>query len=326
MPEKYSIERTELAGEWDDLVLSSHNGTIFSRPNYLQHISARSAAYFVIRGEEIRGGIAVIESDCGKHIIANDNVIYGGLIFSPPQVGQNISQRRSEEFRLASFVAEELVEKFQSVDMTLHPSIEDSRPFQWVNYGTDLPKYDVENRYTTIVSIEELNSTDDFEKTPLFLNTAKSRRQEIRYGKQKDNKTFMHFDARKFVNLYEATMNRQGIKVMSEVTRGIMKVLEGAYNAGFGRMYVTQTGDGDIGSMAFFLVDRGTAYFLYGANDPAIRNCHTGTTILWDSFYLLRREGISRVDLEGVNSPQRGWFKLSFGGVLAQYFRLCWLG
>ena len=31
---------------------------------------------------------------------------------------------------------------------------------------------------------------------------------------------------------------------------------------------------------------------------------------------------IKIVDMEGVNSPQRGWFKLSFGGNLKKYFQV----
>jgi hypothetical protein len=37
---------------------------------------------------------------------------------------------------------------------------------------------------------------------------------------------------------------------------------------------------------------------------------------------MLALEGIAEVDLEGVNSPRRGWFKLSFGGALLPYYEL----
>ena len=32
--------------------------------------------------------------------------------------------------------------------------------------------------------------------------------------------------------------------------------------------------------------------------------------------------GVKFVNLEGVNSPFRGWYKLSFGGNLKPYYRL----
>ena len=40
--------------------------------------------------------------------------------------------------------------------------------------------------------------------------------------------------------------------------------------------------------------------------------------LIWQNFY---REGtVKTIDLEGVNSPNRGWFKLSFGGELINYY------
>ena len=53
-----------------------------------------------------------------------------------------------------------------------------------------------------------------------------------------------------------------------------------------------------------------------------MRNQHTGTAIIWDAFFILRKLGIKKLDLEGVNSPNRGWFKLSFGGSLENYYEV----
>ena len=37
---------------------------------------------------------------------------------------------------------------------------------------------------------------------------------------------------------------------------------------------------------------------------------------------LAKNHNIQEVDLEGVNSPERGWFKLSFGGDLRCYHQV----
>ena len=37
---------------------------------------------------------------------------------------------------------------------------------------------------------------------------------------------------------------------------------------------------------------------------------------------LFTDHGIKHIDLEGVNSPKRGWFKLSFGGTLENYYSI----
>ena len=44
--------------------------------------------------------------------------------------------------------------------------------------------------------------------------------------------------------------------------------------------------------------------------------------VLWDAFLDLAASGVKEIDLEGVNSPLRGHFKLSFGGSILPYYRL----
>ena len=74
--------------------------------------------------------------------------------------------------------------------------------------------------------------------------------------------------------------------------------------------------------MAVFLLGHNTAYYLFGANDPDMRNQHTGTAVIWDSFHILSEMNINTVDLEGINSPNRGWFKTSFGGRIIPYYKI----
>ena len=74
--------------------------------------------------------------------------------------------------------------------------------------------------------------------------------------------------------------------------------------------------------MAIYLLDNKRAYYLFGANDPEMRSSHTGTAVLWSAFHILAARGYEEMDLEGINSPHRGWFKLSFGGDIRPYYEL----
>jgi len=40
--------------------------------------------------------------------------------------------------------------------------------------------------------------------------------------------------------------------------------------------------------------------------------------------FLAKKKNIREIDWEGVNSPQRGWFKLGFGGTLQPYYIAHW--
>ncbi len=41
-----------------------------------------------------------------------------------------------------------------------------------------------------------------------------------------------------------------------------------------------------------------------------------------ESFFALSKEGISTVDLEGINSPKRAFNKLGYGGEINPYYHL----
>ena len=120
------------------------------------------------------------------------------------------------------------------------------------------------------------------------------------------------------------TLERQGLTVEDNNLDQMALLVTGLINAGVARMFVSRTREGTPGSIAVYVFDNKRAYYLFGANDPALRDTPVGTAVLWDAFHALAGEGITQVDLEGVNSPSRGWFKLSLGGTLVPYFKLNW--
>ena len=117
------------------------------------------------------------------------------------------------------------------------------------------------------------------------------------------------------------TMNRQNINIEDYLLEEINTIIEELFSANLGRMFISHS-DGEPGSIVFMGLDHRRGYFLFGANNPNLRNQHTGSAVLWDAFKFLNSLGIEEIDLEGVNSPQRGWFKLSFGGTITPYYHL----
>jgi lipid II:glycine glycyltransferase (peptidoglycan interpeptide bridge formation enzyme) len=58
---------------------------------------------------------------------------------------------------------------------------------------------------------------------------------------------------------------------------------------------------------------------LFGANDPAMREANASSKLLLDNIALSAQKGLQIFDFVGVNSPQRGDFKLSFNAELVPY-------
>lgn len=323
MGNEYILKKTDLDEKWDKFVQLSANGTAFSYSEYLKNINANTTVYYCLKSEEARAAVAIVESKDKKDSVLHDFVIYNGIMFAPLANKQNNSQVLSEYFKIATFIAGELAKIYKTVNISLHHSITDIRPFLWFNYGTAQPKYEPTIMYTSRVHIGDFNKDLKNEDITLFLNASSSRRQEIRYAVKKGVITKKEFEADYFVDFYDKTMKRQNIEVENNVLDEMKTLITGLFEVGLGEMFVSYTAKGDVGSMAFFCFDNKRAYYLFGANDPDLRDSHTGTAVLWDSFQYLSQDGIKEVDLEGVNSPKRGWFKLSFGGTLETYFKLC---
>lgn len=320
--DEFVLVRTDYENKWDEFIDNSRNGTIFSKIDYLKAINANPALYYCYKNKELKAAVALIESQDGNNVILHDFIIYNGIIYCTASSNQNHSQVLSEEFKIQTFIAEELLKKYDRIEISLHPTIKDVRPFLWVNYGTNLPKYSVEVKYTSYVSIKDFAKADKLEDISIYNKASVSRRQQVRYAIKKKYETKIVNDYKSFVEFYRITMQRQDI-IIDENNLGEMEYLISILiEKDMANIFVSYDEHCEPGSMALFGWDSKRAYYIFGANDPAKRDGHSGTSVMWDAFAYLSKKGVSEVDLEGINSPYRGWFKLSFGGDIINYYQV----
>ena len=71
-----------------------------------------------------------------------------------------------------------------------------------------------------------------------------------------------------------------------------------------------------------FLHDDITSCYLYGAGNIDIKNRYAGSLALWNAIKHSSNKKLKQIDLEGINSPLRGEYKLCFGGNIANYYRI----
>jgi hypothetical protein len=315
----YQLVSAELDSRWDDFVRQSPQGTLFCQSAFVTALDATLRPFYVMKKQEPKAVILMVESEQGKTLL-HDLVIHSGPMLAPGDPNQNLAQAMSEDFRVLSFLAAELPRIFDHVEFATHPDLTDLRAFLWHNYGADGPVYKNDLRYTAYLDITGADQEGPLNDNPTYLLANKSRRQEIRYAQKAGVKTVVQFDLDLFTKFYDAVFERQGLRPdpPTEEVAGVMTALNAAGNL---RMFVARSADEKPGSIAVFGLDERRAYYLYGANDPDLRDGHTGTAVLWDAFQALAQE-TSVVDLEGVNSPMRGYFKLSFGAELRPYYHL----
>jgi hypothetical protein len=101
------------------------------------------------------------------------------------------------------------------------------------------------------------------------------------------------------------------------------KLITVLLNKKMATMTVTKNKKGDILYITIFCFDKKRAYYLFGAGNSDNNARYKGTIAFWETFKILAQKyHIKEVDLEGVNSPNRGWYKLSFGGDLKTYYHV----
>ncbi|MBB54139.1 MAG: hypothetical protein CMF67_07170 [Magnetovibrio sp.] len=315
----YRLEKAKSDDDWNAFINSSEQGTIFSCSEFLQSLDVKTEQWFCYKNNHLRGAAALILSNDGGSVVEHQLVIHNGIMLAPRNPMQNQAQALSEDFRTICFFVKELSARYESVHMALHWTFPDIRPFVWHNYSTNLPNYEIDVLYTSLLELEAMDSSLDPADCPMYKKLNKSRRQEIRYGISKGVYTEHSEDFGMFGRFYAKTFARQG-KAPDYQIHDLIFFLKRLYEMGRLRMFVSRTQAGEPGSIAVFGVDNKGATYLFGANDPQYRASHMGTLVLWDSFRELAREGFRRINLEGVNSPARGYFKLSFGGSLTPYY------
>lgn len=302
------IEQADPAA-WDALVAVSPQGTAFHRSLFLQAYGADVAYYLCRKGETVLGGMAFCLD--GRDATTRPFQQYGGLLFGNVATRQAFAENE-HRFRVAEAFAAYLFEAHGAVSCNNHWSVADLRPFDWHHYGEpEAMRYRITARYTSLLALDGVETGQGW---------SQSRRYSYNKSRKLESVTECSTDLDLLLRLYEMTFARQGIEVAGTSLCLLERLCRAHLDDGSAVLTVTRV-QGEPGTASLFLLDRFGAYYLVGASDPELRAKETGTRNLVDSMVLLRdRFSCRTLDFVGVNSPGRGWFKLSFGGSVTPYF------
>jgi len=252
-------------------------------------------------------------------------VIYNGLWFLPD--GERKPTRaRSERFEITEAVIGFLTAHYTKVELALSPQFEDLRPFLWHRYdGPEEEKINLSLRYTSYLDIQDLcglgQGSEDCET---FRRLEAVRQRNLRKAATAGSICYPDGDIETLLDNYAQTMGLSEDGFCNKRAR-MDSLMKGLRDRGMGRLYevADRTGCPDYG--VFFAWDSKRAYYLFGAGNPDRNDSHHGTFACWEALRdLATNHEVTEVDWEGANSPQRGWFKLSFGGSLLPYHELSW--
>jgi hypothetical protein len=297
------------AAEWRRFHDLSLEATIFTGEAFLASAGRPPTYWLIHQGEAPVAGYAFAaqEDDLVPLLFQQ----YSGPVFADMTQLKPVT-RNQIAFEVMETLADRLFASYRAVSLDMHWSVLDIRPFQWLNYhAPEKGGYDTAIRFTSLLDISAPHDTGGWRKT---------RRSCLNKAERFAIETAITTEIEELNRLHDMTFARQGISRPPQEEVQLRAICRQLLAAGQGLLVIGRL-DGVPASAAFFGYDSRRAYYLFGATDPEARTTEIGTRVLRDAFIHLReRLGLCEVDLVGVNSPQRGSFKLSFGGRLVPYF------
>lgn len=315
------MHRVEDYDAWDELVHRSPQGTLFSERSYLGWTGRKYHLWWVKQGTELKAGVCLVVSDDERRCELDDFVIYGGILFDLNPKRQMVKLRH-DEFQITEFVAEHLTHHYEAIELALSPQFMDMRPFLWHRYhDAEIHKYALELRYTSYLELANLREFAGNEEGSIFFAEMETvRRYSVREAARKGGMVILGNDSHILLTYYQNLMARQGNPQPVEKLAAMRRVIDGLLLTKRGVIFHVLDVSGNIVYAIMYGWDNKRAYYLFAAGHPETSTPWQGTLAHWEAFkYLAQRCEINEVDLEGVNSPQRGWFKLGFGGDLRAY-------
>ena len=321
MSSKYTFNKQTDIIEYDNIIESSPQGTIFSKSYFLNYLKVDYQLWNVKQGAQTKAVICLTTSPDKKKIILNDYIIYGGVIFNidPTRIE---TKRRSEEFKITEFVIEKLNKKFKKINMQLSPEFKDIRPFKCFNYHKkNKKKFVIETKFTSYINLSN-KDLKNFLKSNLYNQMETVRRYDYRSAIKegatltlsKDTSTFMSYYSKMFEK--NKIVSKDNLKKLKSLISNLIKIKKGL-------MFHVKDNKKNILYTLFYIWDKKKAYYYLGAGNPKVVKSWQGVFGHCEIFkYLNEKYAINLIDLEGVNSPLRGWFKLSLGGSLTSYYRV----
>lgn len=291
---------------------------IFSDPRYLSSENVSYEMWFVSEKERPMLGALVMEPSNPTFKAPYSCSLYQGIALLADNSVIHRDVKRSVD--AVTFLLEELSKIYGRLSFCLHPKFRDLRALQWFNYHSpEQGQFSIELFYTGIVRTSAYHTFEEY-----FASTRRVRQSEFRKAKRNGLEACPSRDIEAFKRLYALTFERQGITLSPEQFRVATDLARSSLDGGFGRMLFCRDGAGEVLSATLFLHDDRTAYYMFGATDPKYRNTGASSYLVYENIRHFFDAGVSEIDMVGINSPNRGDFKVSFNAIPTPYFTATW--
>jgi hypothetical protein len=309
----WEINFKESKQVWDAFVSTSEQRSIFVYSKFLDSLNADYDLVTCYEKGNIVAGAVLIYSDAGEPIDRPYPFTQFQGVLLADNSSHSAHSRITHEFKIVEYFISQLTEHYKKFCLCQTWRLSDLRPFLWHNYHEpDKGLFKLDLRYTGIL---DLKKYDNFN---VYLSSVRScRKQEFKKASRILKLEFSS-DEGILDTLHAMTFERQSIERGKQDSVLVRSICKHAIAGGYGKMSVALL-DGKPVSAVLFLYDDRTAYYLFGANDPAYRNTGAGSFLLLQMIKDAIEQGMEEIDFVGVNSPSRGDYKISLNAELKNY-------
>ena len=316
---KYNIKKISNKSELDNIysyfVKFSSQKNIFCSKEILKFFFDDLDLYTVHKNDRIKSFIYLNKNE--NNYIVSEPFIYSGII-NHPQLSMKNSRYNNEVFKINELIIHEIFSTYKKVNINLPLNFLDTRPFLWFNYGEEnKKKFLVTPCYTSIINIKSREQNEVFNE----IDDVK-RRDINKVLNDKNYKVSNQINLPLIKKFYEDTMKKNNGSFNNYAFNKIFKFIESQIKDKKVIQATTYFFEKPIYSV-LFLNDENSSCYLYGSGDVEIKNRYAGSLALWKAIEQSIDKQLSFIDLEGINSPHRGEYKLNFGGNIQSYYNIC---
>ena len=290
--------------DWASLLEASDQQTPYSRKEYADAVCKAFRLSYELIGvpdrDRLSAGILVYVRQRGPYRLAVVPPLtqYTSPLFRAPLRETDINRRVS----VLDALIEALQKRYHSIELHLHPSLNDVRPFVW-------QRWQVRPLYTHRLDMQDSDG--------LLADASKSVDRRIRDTKS-DYVIAPTDDAADITTRHVFERYRHNGRTPPFSEEAHSQLLKELSAGGMAVIYSARRMDGSIEGGQAMLVDASGAYSWSGASAPGPAK----TLMIRKTMQDMKARGCRYFDFVGANTPSIAEFKRSFGAPLTTYYRV----
>ena len=285
--------------KWNDFVLLSNQGSVFSNTNYIQILAVDFKILSVIdNNNSILAGIVLTKN----HINLYSNPFFDKYLGILYKDSSNLSQKQlSKQYKLTKLLVNELKE-IKSFDYYFHPEF-----INWINFYWS--GFTQQTRYTYVINLQ--NSID-----LIYNNFNDKIKNDIKNAQKNNIQIKFDIPFSNFYNIINKTFKRQGSDAPFDKKR-----LENLFNSEFFTSVAALNNNNEFIAVCGLINDKKSSYLILNGIDIEKHVRGANSLIIFEAikFYKIK---CSSFDFEGsmINGVEQ--FYRRFGGELTPYMRI----